>query len=186
LQNELLSKISELNSQQIALHRALSSDKKHAVSYQENKAKLRTLRYRLGQLNEKLSQLQKEGIRKRISIAEQEIHSATLAAEEGGTVEKKSASFITAKHTKNIIESLKALGVSPPDEYAKQILFSIRYGFYAEKGYTTRHAINNALQRIKDNRWFVTSDYDPRKVEGLFRFHLKKTNPNSHLKNKNA
>lgn len=173
MQSELVCKIASLNKERIDLTQKLPLFPVGSNELKQANSKMRVLRYQIGQLNSKLAFLQKEGVRKRISVVEQECHDAQKEAEMGGLPKENKAAFITAEHTRTIFEGLKKLGVSPPAEYTKQILWSIRYGYYAQEGYSVKHAINNALKRIAENRFFVNSDYDPKKIEGLFVFHLK-------------
>lgn len=175
LQLQVVEQIASLNHKRIALQSKLI-----ACSSKESKdikQQLRSVKYRLGQLNDKLFQLQKHGVNKRMSALEQELHEQSLKAERPIVKTNDLSPFVTPVQTKELIEALKAQGVSPPMEYAKQVLWSIRYGYYSKRKYTAKHAIASALVRIKENTWFVSSDYDPTKVEGLLKFHVSKAKP---------
>lgn len=71
---------------------------------------------------------------------------------------------------KELKESLKKMRVTLVDDVFNQVAWNIRFGWYRQKSWSTKHCINHALKLIKRNVWTTPSNYKVEQIIGLTKF----------------
>ena len=94
------------------------------------------------------------------------------------TVQKTSTRFLHRTDTKYLKTRIEKLSIfrseNERSQILKQIAWSIRFGWYTYKSWTTRHCINHAIKLLRNNDWRQPAKYNEVEISPLLTFQLRK------------
>ncbi|WP_044414330.1 hypothetical protein [Thiomicrospira microaerophila] len=130
---------------------------------------LATLKYRLDNINHDLTTVKCQVMNKVQANPDKKI----LDTSKSSSDHKNVLRFISKKLSKGLLTRLKKLKkIGDKLSIHKQILWSLRFGWYRNKDWTPFHCLNHALKLVRLNEWTIPAGYDENQINGLVNFHL--------------